>query len=104
MAGGTAFSLNFRVADPSMLFEGSEGLVFPLLAVRRSKCMACFYEIRNSNNAVLTHHGGFPTQDAAKAAGRADAKKMKNSRQPDRSDVGRIMVGQNTQPPTRLPR
>ncbi len=63
-----------------MLFEGSEGLVFPLLAVRRSKCMACFYEIRNSNNAVLKHHGGFATQDAAKIARRADGKKIKNSR------------------------
>jgi hypothetical protein len=40
--------------------------------------MAFFYEIRNSNNAVLKRDGGFATQDAAKIAGRADAKKMKN--------------------------
>jgi hypothetical protein len=46
--------------------------------------MAWFYEIRNSNNAVLKRDGGFPTQDAAKIAGREDVRKMKNSRQPDR--------------------
>jgi hypothetical protein len=64
--------------------------------------MAWFYEIRSSNNAVLKRDGGFATQDAAKIAGREDAKKMKNTRQLDRSDVGRIMVGQNTEMPTRL--
>ena len=63
--------------------------------------MAWFYEIRNSNNAVLKRDGGFATQDAAKIAGRADAKKMKNSRQPDRPDVGTILVGQNSDKPTR---
>jgi len=34
-------------------------------------------------------------------AAREDAKKMKNMRQPDRPDVGRIMVGQNTEKATR---
>lgn len=63
--------------------------------------MAWFYEIRSSNNAVLKRDGGFATQDAAKIAGRADAKKMKNLRQPDRSDIGRILVGQNTEKATR---
>ena len=63
--------------------------------------VAWFYEIRSSNNAVLKRDGGFATQDAAKTAGREDAKKMKNSRQPDRPDVERIMVGQNTEKPTR---
>jgi hypothetical protein len=58
--------------------------------------VAYFYEIRSSNNAVLKRDGGFPTQDAAKTAGREDAKKMRNSRQP-RPDVGRIMVGQNAE-------
>ncbi len=60
--------------------------------------MAWFYEIRSSNNAVLKRNGGYATQDAAKIAGREDAKKMKNSRQPD---VGRILVGQNVEKPTR---
>jgi hypothetical protein len=63
--------------------------------------MAWFYEIRSSNNTVLKRDGGFATQDAAKAAGRDDAKKMKIMRQPNRPDVGRIMVGQNTEKPTR---
>ena len=59
--------------------------------------MAWFYEIRSSNNAVLKRDGGFATQDAAKIARREDAKKMKNMRQPDRPDVGRILVGQNAE-------
>jgi hypothetical protein len=50
---------------------------------------------------VLKRDGGFATQDAAKNAGRADAKQMKNSRQLKRPDVGAIMVGQNTEKPTR---
>ena len=64
--------------------------------------MAWFYEIRSSKNTVLKRDGGFATQDAAKIAGREDAKRMKNLRQPDRPDVGRIMVGQNTEKPTRF--
>jgi hypothetical protein len=63
--------------------------------------MAWFYEIRSPNNAVLKRDGGFATQDAAKTAGREDAKKMRNVRQPDRPDVGRIMVGQNAEKATR---
>jgi hypothetical protein len=62
--------------------------------------MAWFYEIRSSTNAVLKRDGGFPTQDAAKIAGREDARKMKNMRQ-DRPDVGRIMVGQSAEKATR---
>jgi hypothetical protein len=63
--------------------------------------MAFFYEIRSSTNAVLKSEGGFATQDAAKIAGREDAKKMRGKRQPDRPDVGRIMVGQNSEKPRR---
>jgi hypothetical protein len=63
--------------------------------------MAYFCEIRSSNNAVLKRDGCFATQDAAKTAGREDAKKMKNMRQPDRPDVGKIMVGQNAEKATR---
>jgi len=59
--------------------------------------MAFFYEIRSSDNTLLKRDGGFATQDAAKTAGREDAKRMKNSRQPDRPDVGSIMVGQNAE-------
>jgi hypothetical protein len=63
--------------------------------------MAFFYKIRSADNTVLKRVGGFPTQDAAKIAGREDAKKMKNMRQPNTLDVGRIMVGQNAEKPTR---
>lgn len=62
--------------------------------------MSFFYEIRSPDNTVLKRDGGFATQDAAKTAGREDAKKMKNMRQP-RSDVGRILVGQNKEEATR---
>ena len=63
--------------------------------------MAFFCEVRSADNAVLKRDGGFATQDAAKTAGREDAKKMKNSRQSDRPDVGRILVGQNAEKATR---
>lgn len=63
--------------------------------------MAYFYEIRSADNTLLKRDGGFATQDAAKTAGREDAKKMKNSRQPDKPRVGTILVGQNTEKPTR---
>jgi hypothetical protein len=63
--------------------------------------MAWFYEIRNSDNAVLKRDGGFPNQDAAKEAARADAKQMKSAPKPTRLDVARILVGQNTEKPTR---
>jgi len=62
--------------------------------------MSWFYEIRSSTNAVLKRDGGYATQDAAKITGREDAKKMRNSRQPS-ADVGRILVGQNSEKPTR---
>ena len=65
--------------------------------------MSWFYEIRSSNNAVLKRDGGFATQDAPKTAGREDAKKMKNMRQPDRPDFGRIIVGQNAEKATSRP-
>jgi hypothetical protein len=62
--------------------------------------MAWFYEIRSSTNAVLKRDGGFPIQDAAKIAGREDAKKMNNMRQP-RPDTGRILLGQNAEKASR---
>ena len=63
--------------------------------------MSFFYEIRSTSDTVLKRDGGFATVDAAKTAGREDAKKIKNSRQPNRPDVGRIMVGQNAEKATR---
>ena len=63
--------------------------------------MAFFYEIRSAYNTVLKRDGGFASQDAAKMAARDDAKKMRNSRLPNRPDVGRILVGQNAEKATR---
>jgi hypothetical protein len=57
--------------------------------------------MRYSNTGVLKRDSGFATQDAAKIAGRADTRKMKNSRQPFRPGVGRIMAGQNLEKATR---
>jgi hypothetical protein len=59
--------------------------------------LSFFYEIRSADNTLLKRDGGFATQDAAKFAARADAKKMKNVRQRDRPDVERILVGQNAE-------
>jgi hypothetical protein len=63
--------------------------------------MAWFYKIRNSNNTLLKRDGGFATQDAAKIVGRADAKKIKNPRQPGGPRVGTILVGQDAGMPSR---
>jgi hypothetical protein len=61
--------------------------------------MGWFYEIRSSINLVLKRDGGFPTQDAANCRTRRP-KKMKNVGQPDRPDVGRILVGRNVREAT----
>jgi hypothetical protein len=112
MAGGAAFGVELAGARSLAVFRGSEGLVHFLsddldsfspshrvapIASPKPKgapSMTWFYEIRSSTNAVLKRDGGFPTQDAAKIAAREDAKRMKSSRQPDRPDVGRILVRQ----------
>jgi hypothetical protein len=61
--------------------------------------MSYFYEIRSSDNTVLKRDGGFPDREAATEAARADAKRLKAVPKPP--TVGRILVGQNTAPPTR---
>jgi hypothetical protein len=61
--------------------------------------MSYFYEIRSSDNVVLKRDGGFPNQEAAKEAARADAKRMKAVPKPPH--VGRILVGQNSDKPAR---
>jgi hypothetical protein len=63
--------------------------------------MAYFYEISSSTIAVLKRDGGFSTQEAAKIAGREEAKKLKSLRQPDKPDGGRILVGENAETVTR---
>ncbi len=63
--------------------------------------MSFFYEIRSTDNTVLKRDGGFASQDAAKMAAREDAKRMKNAPSVNRSNVGRILVGQNAEKATR---
>ena len=64
--------------------------------------MSFFYEIRNPDNIPLKRDGGFASLDAAKMAARADARKMKTSRLPNRPEVGRIVVGRNGEKATRF--
>jgi hypothetical protein len=64
--------------------------------------VAFFYEIRNSEDAVLKRIGGFATQDLAKAAAREDAKKMKSAPYAARPEIGRVLVGQNTDKSTKV--
>jgi hypothetical protein len=63
--------------------------------------MSFFYEIRSADNTVLKRDGGFASHDAAKMEAREDAKKMKNMCKEERQGIGRIMVGQNAEKPTR---
>jgi hypothetical protein len=72
-----------------------------LFRAERSNLRSRFNWIRSTSDRTLKQDGGFPTQDAAKIAGREDTKKMKNMRQPNNPDVGRILVGQNLEKPTR---
>ena len=63
--------------------------------------MSFFYEIRSSDNTVLKRDGGFATREAAATAGREDVREMKAIPKPSRPDVGRLLVGQNMDKPTR---
>ena len=63
--------------------------------------MSYFYEIRSADNTLLKRDGGFASQDAAKMAAREDAKTMKNAARQVGPTVGRILVGQNKEEPTR---
>jgi hypothetical protein len=54
--------------------------------------MTFFYDIRSADNTLLKRDGALPPK-TPRTAGRQDAKKMKNMRQPDSPDVGRIMAG-----------
>jgi hypothetical protein len=58
-----------------------------------------FYEIRSTTDTVLKRDGGFPSQEAAKEAARADAKRLKAVPKPP--TLGRILVGQSAAPLTR---
>jgi hypothetical protein len=63
--------------------------------------MAWFYEIRDANNGVLRRDGGFPDRESAKTAARANAKQIGKSPQLGKTRFHRILVGQNTERPSR---
>jgi hypothetical protein len=58
-----------------------------------------FYEIRSVTDTLLKRDGGFPDREAATEAARADAKRLKAVPKPP--TMGRILVGQVTEKPTR---
>lgn len=61
--------------------------------------MAYFYEIHSTTDTVLKRDGGFPDREAATEAAREDANRLRAV--PKTPTVGRILVGQNTDQPTR---
>ena len=63
--------------------------------------MSFFYEIRSPNDTVLKRTGGFLDREAATVAARDEAKQMKLSRHLGVPTVGKILVGQNADQPTR---
>jgi hypothetical protein len=71
------------------------------LWAERSKILAFFIESRNGDNVMVKRDGGLATVDAAKVAGCEDAKKMKADPKTVRLDIGRILVRQNANKPTR---
>jgi hypothetical protein len=64
------------------------------------QCRCGIQSVKIYLSRLLKRDGGVATQDAAKIAGREDAKKMKNMRQPDKPHFGQIMVGQNVEKAT----
>jgi hypothetical protein len=63
--------------------------------------MAWFYEIRDSNKAVAETGRGFATHNAAMAAGRKKARKLKASGSLTGGGVGTVMAGQDSEVLTR---
>jgi hypothetical protein len=61
--------------------------------------LSFFYEIRSTTDTVLKRTGGFHDREAGTEAARADAKRLKAVPKPQQ--VGRILVGQVTDQPTR---
>ena len=107
------YSLPCSHGDYGPIARASGSILAPILIITSDKTkngrwinmkltsMASCFEFRSSDNAVVKPEGGSSTQDAAKTAGHENAKKMKNSRQPGRPDVGRITVRQNAEKSTR---
>lgn len=66
MSGGTwDWALTFRCS--SLCLSVARGR-------KEQASVSWFYEIRSADDTVLKRDGGFPTQDAAKTAGREDGR------------------------------
>jgi hypothetical protein len=63
--------------------------------------MAWFYEIRDSNKAVMETGKGFAKQQAAMAAGRKRARELKASGALPGGGVGTVGTGHDSEEPTR---
>lgn len=63
--------------------------------------MAWFYEIRDSKDVVIAQGEGFATQDAAMAAGHAEAERLKRTGNIPGSGVGTVTAGQDSSAPWR---
>jgi hypothetical protein len=63
--------------------------------------MAWLYEIRDSKDRVFKLEGGFPTQEAARAAGKEEANKLKSSGALPGSGLGTVTETQDSKEPTR---
>jgi len=63
--------------------------------------MAWFYEIRDSNNAVMETGKGFATPKAAMTAGRKRARELKASGTLPGGGVGTVGTGQDSEAPAR---
>ena len=62
--------------------------------------MAWFYEIRDAKDRLVETNGGFATQEAAEAAGKTEATRLKNTgNMPLGSGVGTVTTGQNSEEP-----
>ena len=65
------------------------------------KPMAWLYEIRDSNKVVAETGKGFPTHNAAIAAGRKKARELKASGSLPGGGVGTVKTRQDSEAPTR---
>jgi hypothetical protein len=63
--------------------------------------VAWFYEIRDSNNAVMETGKDFATQKAAMTAGRKRARELKASGTLPGGGVGTVGAGHDSEDPTR---
>jgi hypothetical protein len=63
--------------------------------------MAWFYEIRDQKGVLVKTEGGYKTTDDALAAGKAEARALKEADALSGSGFGSVTTGQNSEDPTR---